>query len=235
MSEQPKKPSDNRSATQRLSDLEQAMMSLFNVNDNLVRDVMTLKEAIRLLDNKVNAVIKASLAGEPLTEGILTRIMVENNVAELSQRVRNMASQGFIVAEDQVSEESFVVGSELDDEGNVVNPRLQFSLNSIAPELRAKILGAKVGDTLDVQEGKLKFKVLESYKIQAPKAPEAAPAAAESVSEVAPAAAESVSEASPETMPVPAAETVQATSEAALAAPEGSTPGDSSAPQASNS
>jgi hypothetical protein len=57
-------------------------------------------------------------------------------------------------------------------------PRLQFALYAIKPpELQQKFLGARVGDVLNLQEGKLKFKVAEVYQIQKPKPPEAAPAA----------------------------------------------------------
>lgn len=210
MSDQNKKPSDNRSATQRIQDLENAVMSLFNVNDNLARDVMTLKEAIKLLDNKVNSIVKASTAGEPLTDAVLTRIMVENNVAELAQKVTNMVSQGFLQAEDQVSENAFVVGSEHSEDGTVINPRLQFALKAVTPETQAKLLGMKVGDTLKNQEGKMNFKLLESYKIVIPQ--EAAPAAPaapalqvvpDATAEVTTAVAEAVVEQAPE---APAAE-----------------------------
>lgn len=172
MTDQNQKPSDNRSATQKLTDLENAVMSLFDVNDKLSRDVMTLKNVLKLLDNKVNSIVKASSAGEPLTDEVLTRIMVENNVAELAQKVTNMISQGFLALEDAVSENSFIVGSEIDTNDKVTNPRIQFALKSLSAEMQAKILGVKLGDTVSINEV-LKFKVLESYKIQEPKAPEA--------------------------------------------------------------
>jgi hypothetical protein len=168
-----KKPSENRTATQRIADLENAIMSLFHVNDNLTRDVMVLKDAIKLLDNKVNSIVKASAAGESLSDEVLTRIMTQNNVEELAQKVTSMVAQGFLVQEEQVSENSFVVGTEIDDEGKLQNPRLQFALKAIAPEYQAKLLGAKAGDTLLLKEGKLSFRVVESYKIQEPQAEQA--------------------------------------------------------------
>lgn len=180
MSDQNKKQGDNRSASQRLSDLENAVMSLFNVNDNLASDVMTLKNALKLLDNKVNSIVKASAAGEPLTDAVLTRIMVENNVAELTQKVTNMVEQGFLIAEEQVSESSFIVARELTDKDEVINPRLQFALKALSPELQTKLLGVKVGETLTVKEG-LKVKLLESYRIQQPNAPETPEVTADAV------------------------------------------------------
>lgn len=167
------KKNDNRSATQRLGDLENAVMSLYNVLDNLTRDFMVLKDALKLLDNKVNSIVKASTNNEPLTDEVLDRIMVENNVAELTQKVNNMVLQKIVAPETQVSENSFVVGSESDNDGKVVNPRLQFALKALAPEVQEKIKGVSVGDTVNF-EGKLNFKVLESYTILPPPASESA-------------------------------------------------------------
>jgi hypothetical protein len=171
------KKTDNRSATQKLSDLENAVLSLYNVSDNLARDFMVLKDAVKLLNNKVNAIVQASAGGEELTDPVLDRIMVENNISELKEKVDNMVLQSVIAPETQVSENSFIVGSELDTDGTVKNPRVQFALKALSPELQGKIKGANVGDTLHLQDGKLDFKILESYAILPPQAPAAAPAA----------------------------------------------------------
>ncbi len=168
-----KKPADNRTAVQKIADLENAVMQLFHINDTLARDLMTLKEGLKLLDNKVNSIVKATSAGEPLTDAVLSRIMVENNVEELSKKVSSMVDQGFLVKEDQVSENSFVVGSEEDEDGVVKNPRLQFALKALNPNYQAKLLNKLSGEVVSFEEGKLRFKILESYSIQEPKAPTA--------------------------------------------------------------
>ena len=166
------KKTDNRTAVQKIADLENAVMSLFHVNDNLTRDFLTLKEAIQLLDSKVNAIVKATSAGEPLTDQVLTRIMTENKAEELSNKVKGMIAQGFLEKEEQVSENAFVVGSEQNDEGVTINPRLQFALKALNPNFQAKLVGRLPGEVVDIEEGKLKFKVLESYLIKEPKTPE---------------------------------------------------------------
>lgn len=174
MSEQveQKKPADKRTAGQKIADLENAVMSLFHVNDTMARDIMNLKEALKLLNNKVTAITQASNDGEPLTDEVLTRLMLENNVSELARKVDNMVSQGFIEKEEQVSENSFIVARELDDEGKVVNPRLQFALKQIDAQFQSKFLGTKAGDVLKLKEdGNVRVQVLESYKIQPPPAP----------------------------------------------------------------
>lgn len=176
------KPNPTRSAAQKIADLENAVMSLFNVADNLAKDLTTVKNALKLLNNKVASIVKASTTGEEISDEVLDRLMIENNCEELAQKVTNMVTQGIVVAEEQVSENSFVVVSEMDDSEKIVNPRLQFALKALSAELQAKLLGAKAGDVLLLEEGKLKVKVLESYKIQEPQltpppAAEAAPEA----------------------------------------------------------
>lgn len=194
-----KKPVDNRSATQKIADLENAAMSLYQAVDNMARDITTLKEAIKLLGNKVDSIVKATSRGEALTDEVLSRIMVENNVEELSQKVKVMVAQGVLAPQEQVGEDSFVVGSELNENNEVVNPRLQFALFALQPEIREKIKGSKPGDVLTLQEGKLKFKVLETFQIQEPNAPESAEVAAD--------AAEAAAEAAPTSdTPAPAQE-----------------------------
>lgn len=194
---------DTRSASQKIQDLEGAMISLYQTADNMARDLTTVKEAIKLLGNKVDAIVKASNSGQALSDDVISKIMIQNNCEELSQKVKVMVAQGILAAAEQVAEDSFVVGEEQNDLGETVNPRLQFAVYAIQPELREKFIGGKVGDVLNLQEGKLKFKVAEIYKIQQPKQPEAAPA--------------------------PAAE---AASEQTAAAPAESTPAEASAPSA---
>lgn len=176
-----KKPDDKRTATQKLADLEGATMSLFSVTDNLSRDLAMIRDAIKLLDNKLNAIVKATRGSEALTDEVISRIMIQNNADELKAKVDKMVTEGILVAETIVSENAFVIGKESDESGTVVNPRLQFALKALPAELQAKIVGAEVGTTLDVEPGKLKLTVTESYKIQYPEA-----AAPEVASEPAP-------------------------------------------------
>jgi hypothetical protein len=172
------KPADTRSASQKIGDLENAMMALYQTADNMARDLNTLKEAIKLLGNKIDSIVKATVAGEPLSDEVISRIMIENNIEELKNKLKIMVGQGILTPSEQVAEDSFLVGADINDAGEVVNPRLQFALYAIKPpELQQKFLGARVGDVLNLQEGKLKFKVAEVYQIQKPKPPEAAPAA----------------------------------------------------------
>ena len=176
--EQPQPP--KRSATERLADLENGALQLFHLNNTLVKDVMILKEALKLLDNKVNAITKASNSGEELSDVVLSRIMLEHDMEVLAEKVKTMVLQGMLIAEETVSDNSFLVGKELASDGTVVHQRLQFALKAVKPEHQEKIVGAKVGETVDIEEN-VKFLVLESYSIHAPEEAPQAP-----VSEAAP-------------------------------------------------
>lgn len=175
---QSQKPNPTRSATQKIADLENAVLSLYGVADNLAKDLTTAKGALKLLNNKVSSIMKAFSAGEDLTDEVIGRIMTENSCEELAQKVASMVAQNLVVTEDAISANSFVVVSELDDTDQVVNPRLQFSLRTLPQAIQDKLLGVKVGSVILIEEGKLKVKVLESYAIQDPQtAPAAAPEA----------------------------------------------------------
>lgn len=159
-----------KTASQRIEELEQAMMSMYSTANNMARDIMTMKEAIKLLGNKVDSIVKASERGEELNDDTLSKIMIENNTAELATKVQTLVQQGFLSKADSITEESFVVGKEVDDDGNVMNPRLQFAMKGLQDVLRSKIVGSKAGDILTLEEGKLKFEVVEVYDIVVPKA-----------------------------------------------------------------
>lgn len=158
-----------RSATERLNDLEQGVMGIFQAIDNMSRDLMLVKDAIKLLGNKTDAIARAS----NLSDDVISGLMVENNIAELKGIVDRLVNQGVFVAEEVVTAQSFVVIREVDDAGNTVNPRIQLAVGSIEPTTAAKLVGARVGETVEVAEGKLKAVIVESYEIVTPQAPQA--------------------------------------------------------------
>lgn len=164
---------DKRTASQRIEDMERGLMALYQTADNMARDMMTIKEAIKLLGNKLDAVVKATSRGEQLTDEVISKIMVENNVEELKNKVQDLVNQGVLVAAEEVTANSFIVGREIDADGKVQNPRMQFVVSALAENVRTKFPGAKAGQTLELEEGKWKFEVQEVYSIQTPQAPQA--------------------------------------------------------------
>jgi|SRR5581483_1509932 len=182
---------DNRSASEKIRDLEQGVISLFQTMDNLVRDVMTIKDILKVLDNKVNSIVKAASSEQPINDDVIRKIMIENNVEEMSNRVKNWVAQGFMSAAEQITDNSFVVLREIADDGTIVNPRYQFvysQLKATNPLVCEKILGLKVGETTQVQEGQYRLQVAEVYDITKAETPQ--PAAEAAPAEAAPAPAQ---------------------------------------------
>lgn len=182
MAEENKPKEAPRTATQRLQDLETGMAHIYQTLDYVARDLKFLKDATKLLHNKVDAIVQATAAKEEISDAVLDRIMVEKNVEDLKNKVTSMVVSGILLKEDQVSENSFIVGSESDETGKVVNPRIQFALKVVTDAaIQAKLLGAKIGDVIIFKEGANPFTILESYKIQDPAqtAPAETPTAAD--------------------------------------------------------
>lgn len=173
------KPAPPKTAGQRLDDLERALISLYQNVEGLGRTVNTIRDAVTLLGNKVDALAKANIRGEAPTDETLSQIMIDNNVEELKNKVEGLKKAQVLVPTDIVGEGSFVVGRELAaDSDKVINPRLQFTLQALAKEVGEKIKGHLVGDIIAIQEGQVRFEVLEVYNVQAPPVAETAPEAA---------------------------------------------------------
>ena len=190
-------------------------MSVFNVSNNMARDNTLIKNAIKLLDSKVDAMVQAASSGQALTNEIISGIMKEKELQELKDKVTNLVTQGYLVPADEIAEGAFVIGSEEEPTaadgtpGKVVHARLQFTLASLDKEIQAKLIGAKAGTVVSFKDDALVFKVAEVYKIENP-TPAAAPAPAEVAAPAtaeAPAAAQSSTDA---TTAEPAAPVTQA-------------------------
>lgn len=179
--------SDKRTASQKIEDLEKAVMSGFQVSNNMARDIMIIKDALKLLGNKVDSVMKAACNDEKPTNEVISRIMLDNNIEELRLKVVNLVNQGILVPSDAVTENTFLVGSENEATGKVVHPRIQFTVSSLEKELQDQLIGKKVEDIITFKEDKLRFVVKEIYNIVTPKAPEA-PAPEAAPAELAPVA-----------------------------------------------
>lgn len=167
----PQGQQEKRTASQRIDDMERGLMALYQTADNMARDLMTIKEAIKLLGNKQDAVVKIIASGETMSDELIAKKMVENNVEELKEKVDNLIAQGVLVPAEEIGPNSFVVGRETDENGVVQNPRMQFVVSALQEGVKDKFPGAKAGQVLELQEGKWRFEVMEVYNLATPAAP----------------------------------------------------------------
>ena len=217
-----------KTAAERLESLEgtvgqiiQALQPL----DLVVKDVLTLKEQNKFLVNKLDAVTKAINQGLSLTDENLSKIMTDNNVQELKNKLATMVSSGLLAPTDTVGENTFLVLSETNKDGILVNPRMQFLLANIQDKnIVSKLVGAKVGDNVAIGDTGDSVTVLEAYNIVPPPvaAPveQAAPAdAAPAATDTAPASTDSAAPAATDSSESTAAQETTDTSAATTAAP----------------
>jgi len=162
-----------KTAGQRINNLEQTLVGTLKALGALDNEQQVIKEAIGLLGNKIDAVVKLLNASKELSNDNIASVMVDNKAAKLAENTNNLVKNGVLVQTDSVDNNSFVVGREVMDDGVVINPRIQFTVESSQDNLKTKLLGAKVLDKILVQEGKAQLEILEIYSINEPKAPQA--------------------------------------------------------------
>jgi regulator of replication initiation timing len=184
MSNQNQAPKDKRTVGQKIDDLEAAMINAYQMMNNMAADIAASKESSHLLGMKTEAIISLLASGSAVTSESVVESVQSQRAQRMADDVSNLVAQGVLTASDAVSERSFVVARDLDKDGSgkVVNPRLQFVVNNLDEETKAKLLGAAPG-TIISTEGKNQLEILEVYAIGRPEAPAEETPAAESSEE----------------------------------------------------
>lgn len=169
-------------ASERLSLLEEQMIPMMeNLNAaakrigeleltiySLSRESEILREALQLVHEKLDAVI--SLSKNPdLSDENINQTVIDTKVAAMEDKVKEQLELGNLVVADEIGEESFVVSRELNKDGSVENPRLQFLMGKLTPELKSKFLGVKTGELVSGEENKLDIEIAEIYEFVEPK------------------------------------------------------------------
>ena len=159
-------------STQKLAALEDKAMAHERNFLVLADEIDQLKVLIQGLNKRLNAAIKAGETEEGLSNQTVQDIIIEENEKELKGKVDFLVEQGLLkkLGEEDVTDiRSFLVGKEIDSEsGKVVNPRAQFSVGSLSPDLQEKVIGLKLGDSTSFREEDPDFVVTELYSIVDP-------------------------------------------------------------------
>jgi len=169
-----KKPTALKKATstQKLAALEDKAMAHERNFLVLADEIDQLKVLIQGLNKRLNAAIKAGETEDGLSNQSVQDIIIEENEKELKGKVDFLVEQGLLkkLGKKEVADiKSFIVGKEVDSEsGKVVNPRAQFSVGSLSPDLQEKVIGLKLGDSTSFREEDPDFVVTELYSIVDP-------------------------------------------------------------------
>ena len=212
---------DKRTATQKIEDLEKVVTVLYQATTQiksavesllpLQGDMALVKEALKLLNKKTEAIVQVAKSDSGITVESVSSLVTNMNVQDLKEQVAGYLANGHLVAADTVASDSYIVCEELNKDGSIANPRVQFRVNSQDQETANALTGKKVGDVIDFGENRFSAKILEIYTVTEPKAPEAqAPAPETPAAEAqAPAAEAAPSAVAPAQDPLPAESPVQ--------------------------
>lgn len=178
---------DNRTATQRIEDLEKVVTMLYQATQQSVASLQSLgamqsdmglvKDALKLLNKKTEAIIQTATAETGITAASVSALVVKMNVEDLTAQVAGYVANGHLAPTEEVAANSYLVAEEYAADGTLANPRIQFRLDSQDQATQDALKGKKAGDSVSFGDGKLSAKILEVYSLVEPKAPEAAPAA----------------------------------------------------------
>ena len=180
---------DPRTATQRIEDLEKVLTVLYQDAQRheemiaglsgMKNDMTLVKDALKLINKRTDAIIQSASSDSGITSASVDTLVIQMNVAELVQQTANYVTAGHLAPTDTIVDNTFVVCEEHNSDGKVINPRIQFKLDTQDPATQESLKGKKAGDTVSFGENKFTVKVLEVYSLLDPNAPKAADPAPE--------------------------------------------------------
>ena len=158
------------SASQRLANLEMVVNGQAQFLEKVQGAFSEVDKSLKNLAQVIDAIVYLLSNGNQVTQQTIQEYITKSNVQNLKSQIDTLVEQGFLAAQEQVDEKSYVVVEEYDKQGRLVQPRLQFPMSSTEgnEELRSKLLGAKVGDLVVTKENQLDMKVIEVYGITEP-------------------------------------------------------------------
>lgn len=118
------------------------------------------------LNQKVNSIMSVLDNSNVVKQTVIEEEIVQQKIKAMTDKVGALKEKNIIKDSDGVVKEtSFVVMEERAFSGELVSPRTQVILAALNEEVRAKLLGAKIGDTVSLGENKNSISVLEVYDL----------------------------------------------------------------------
>lgn len=153
-------------AAQRIEHLEGTIMGMYENFNILANDIDQLRQTMTALAKRLNATIEAGEKGGINNEQV-NSIIIQENVNELRKKVDFLVEQGVLKkSEDNViGENSFVVGRELDEDKNEINPRIQFAFQTLNEGGKELITGKSLGDLVKNEGSDGCMEITELYEI----------------------------------------------------------------------
>ena len=154
-------------AAQRLEALENIYLQQNKKFEILADEIDQMRSLLASLAKRLNAAITAGENGE-ISNDSVNKLIIDSNVKDLEGKVEQLVTSGILKKDDslEISDKTFVVGREVDEDGTVVNPRVQFAVGSLPQDFKGKLLTKKVGDLIKPEEDlTLSLEITEVYGI----------------------------------------------------------------------
>jgi hypothetical protein len=167
------KKNTNLTAAQKLEQLESKIAQLNELVMADRRSIEVMAEEIErtnvnlsFLARRQNAIVDVLTDKNIANNDEVTRKIEDYEVNDLKEKIKFLVDQGVLVKDEEgtVNSNSFVVARDLLN-GEVVVPRLQFSIPSLREENKQLILGKKVGDIITTDKSEVSTEITELYKI----------------------------------------------------------------------
>jgi hypothetical protein len=158
-------------ASQKIDALEQMILTHNAKFEILAEEIDVANNKIISLAKRLNATIKAGEQGD-ISGDSINKMMVEENIKVLEMKVQHLIDNGILLKNDdaEIADDVFFVGRELDEEGAVLNPRIQWAAQTVDESLKKLCYGLKTGDIAKNEESNTSLEILEVYKIVDPMA-----------------------------------------------------------------
>lgn len=171
MSKQKQKNSPEKvnklTAAQQLQAMQNILAQHHGKFDILADEIDKVSNLLLTLNKKVNAILEAGDSGS-INKDTVSGVLLDKAVQELKSKVDGLIElKAISITGDGViaDERHFVVAREVDEEGNVVNPRTQFAVIALPAEMKPQYVGKKVGDLIKSEGSDVSLEIMEVYKL----------------------------------------------------------------------
>lgn len=165
-SKQKSEKSSKANASQKLEALQDLVAKQSNQIGILAEEIDKLAKSLNALGKRVNAIVRSGDEGQQISSRQVNSLLIADAAKELEAKVEFLVNQGVLSLDNSkdIDDNSFVVGRELNSEGEEINPRVQFAVRSLRKEGQDKVLGRKTGDLILGEDG-FSMEILQVYSI----------------------------------------------------------------------
>lgn len=161
-------------AAQRIENLEKTVDAIRKMIQVIGEELEKMQKNQLVIAKRLESTLKVASEGD-LNEKNVNDYQIAQQVKELKEKVDLLVSQGVLLEVPEITKGTdFVIGQEVNEEGEVISPRTQATIQTLPQEVQDKLMGKKAGDLVSFDQGKLSFLVKEVYSIQSNEAPKTA-------------------------------------------------------------